>query len=195
MADETNPGDEPLAENPKYDQDFFLALAAKGKDAWNAWRHDPANKGVCVTFAGIDFSEAPRDEIDFSGFEFGDGADFSRCRWRGGWTPPFLLGRAAFFGAAFGDSARFDDAVFGAWATFADATFGEDALFVGATFGRSAIFSGVAFGDGARFDRRNGPCTLRQRRTVLIWKWEPSCHSKSGMRIRGHAVAPRLIAS
>ncbi len=153
MADETNPGDEPLAENPKYDQDFFLALAAKGKDAWNAWRHDPANKGVCVTFAGIDFSEAPRDEIDFSGFEFGDGADFSRCRWRGGWTPPFLLGRAAFFGAAFGDSARFDDAVFGAWATFADATFGEDALFVGATFGRSAIFSGVAFGDGARFDR------------------------------------------
>ena len=70
MADE--PGDEPPAEKPKYDQAFFLALAAKGKDAWNAWRRDPANKDIHVTFAGIDFSEAPRDEIDFSGFEFGD---------------------------------------------------------------------------------------------------------------------------
>jgi hypothetical protein len=61
-GDETNPGDEPLAENPKYNQDFFLALAAKGKDAWNAWRR-PANEMVPVTFAGIDFSEAPMDKI------------------------------------------------------------------------------------------------------------------------------------
>ena len=67
----------------KYDQAFFLALATKGKDAWNAWRRDPANKDVRVTFAGIDFSEAPRDQINFSGFEFGDCADFSCvCRWR-----------------------------------------------------------------------------------------------------------------
>jgi hypothetical protein len=43
-------------QSQKYDQDFFLALAAKGKDAWNAWRRDPANKYVRVTFAGIDFS-------------------------------------------------------------------------------------------------------------------------------------------
>jgi hypothetical protein len=81
MADETNPGDEPLAENPNYDPDFFLALAAKGKDAWNSWRR--ANKDVGVTFAGIDFSEAPRDLINFEGFEFGDGADFSQCKWAG----------------------------------------------------------------------------------------------------------------
>jgi hypothetical protein len=74
--------DEPPAEKPTYDQAFFLALAAKGKDAWNAWRRDPANKDVRVTYAGIDFSEAPKDEIDFSWFEFGDNADFSRCRWR-----------------------------------------------------------------------------------------------------------------
>jgi hypothetical protein len=87
MADkgETTPGDEPPAKNQskKYDQAFFLALAAKRKDAWNAWRRDPANKDVPVTFAGIDFSEAPRDGIDFSGFEFGVAADFSRCKWRG----------------------------------------------------------------------------------------------------------------
>ena len=58
-------------------QGFFLALAAKGKDAWNAWRRDPANEDVRVTFAGIDFSEPPKDQIDFSGFEFGDKANFT----------------------------------------------------------------------------------------------------------------------
>jgi hypothetical protein len=47
------PGDETPAEDSskKYDQDFFLALAAKGKDEWNAWRRDPVNKGVRVTCA------------------------------------------------------------------------------------------------------------------------------------------------
>ena len=69
MADETTPGDEPPAEKPKYDQAFFLDLAAKGKDAWNAWR-DTANKDVPVTFAGVDFSKAP----------FGNGAVFSLCK-------------------------------------------------------------------------------------------------------------------
>jgi hypothetical protein len=54
------------------------AARADGQNAWNAWRRDPANKDVHVIFAGIDFSEAPRDRIDFSGFEFGDLADFSR---------------------------------------------------------------------------------------------------------------------
>jgi hypothetical protein len=77
MADE--PRDEPLTERPKYDQKFFLALAAKGGDAWNAWRRDPANKDVRVTFVGVDFSQAPRDRIDFSGFQFGNEADFSFC--------------------------------------------------------------------------------------------------------------------
>jgi hypothetical protein len=67
----------------KYDQTFFLDLAAKGKYTWNAWRRIPANKGVRVTFAGVDFSEPPRDGIDFSGFEFGDSANFSQCKWRG----------------------------------------------------------------------------------------------------------------
>jgi hypothetical protein len=60
MADEDEavPGDKAAAEAQSgiYDQAFFLALAAKGKDAWNAWRRDPINKYVRVTFAGIDFS-------------------------------------------------------------------------------------------------------------------------------------------
>ncbi len=58
---------------------FFLDLAAKGKDAWNAWRRDPANEWERVTFVGIDFSKAPLDTLDFSGFEFGHWVDFSGC--------------------------------------------------------------------------------------------------------------------
>src|SRR5580704_12407626 len=122
MADggEAAPGDGHPAEEPSqiYDQDFFLALATKGKYTWNAWRRIPANKGVCVTFAGVDFSEAPRDRIDFSGFEFGDSANFSRCKWQGvEWveTPEaFKPGRACFTGATFGVSASFAGAAFGA---------------------------------------------------------------------------------
>lgn len=73
MADEseTEPGrGEPPAEaqSQKYDQAFFLDLAAKGKDAWNAWRRDPASKDVHVTFAGIDFSEALKDQITTAGY-------------------------------------------------------------------------------------------------------------------------------
>ena len=59
-----------------YDQTFFLDLAAKGKDEWNKWRSNPTTAGVPVTFAGVDFSEAPRDQIDFSGFDFGDHPGF-----------------------------------------------------------------------------------------------------------------------
>ena len=85
-GDEDAPGDKaPAPAQPgTYDQAFFHALAAKGKEAWNAWRRDSANEEVHVTFAGIDFSEHPNDKIDFSGFEFGDNANFSGCKWRGG---------------------------------------------------------------------------------------------------------------
>jgi hypothetical protein len=123
-------------QSQKYRQDFFLDLAAKGKDEWNAWRRDPANKDVCMTFAGIDFSEAPRDGIDFSWFEFGDYADFSGCRWRGV-TPwkigedrnAFRPGRACFTGAAFRRGASFDGATFGHEASFDGAAFREEASF------------------------------------------------------------------
>ena len=140
----------------KYDQAFFLDLAAKGKYTWNAWRRVPANKGVRVTFAGVDFSEAPRDGIDFSGFEFGDSANFSQCKWRGvNWveTPEaFKPGRACFTGATFGGLASFAGAAFGTYAGFTGVTFGYGALFDGAAFGGGARFDGAAFGDKATFD-------------------------------------------
>jgi hypothetical protein len=141
-----------------HNQKFFLDLAAEGKDAWNAWRRDPANKYERVTFAGIDFSEAPWDQIDFSAFEFGDFADFSGCKWRGvGWLEiggdlkKFAPGRACFTGAAFGGWASFAGAAFGDWARFAGAAFGNSACFAGAAFGAGASFAGAAFGAGASF--------------------------------------------
>jgi hypothetical protein len=150
-GDEAAPGDEPLAaeSSKKHDQAFFLDLAAKGKDAWNAWRRNPANKDVHVTFADTDFSQAPRDEIDFSGFEFGDSADFSRCRWRG--VEAGKPGCANFTGAAFGDGANFTGAAFGDGANFTGVRFGSDANFAAAAFGNSASFTGAAFGDRANF--------------------------------------------
>jgi hypothetical protein len=160
---EAAPGDEPPAEEPskKHDQAFFLDLAAKRKDAWNAWRRDPANKDVRVTFARIDFSEAPRDRIDFSGFEFGDHADFSGCKWRGGeWQEieapeAFVPGRASFAGAALGHEAKFTGANFGDQANFTSATFRHGADFIHAVFGYAATFPGAAFGHRAKFTGAN----------------------------------------
>jgi hypothetical protein len=165
-----------------YDQDFFLALAAKGKDEWNEWRRNPANEGVRVTFVGIDFSEAPRDKINFQGFEFGDDANFSQCKWRGGnWEEiqkdpgNFTPGRTNFTAATFGDKASFAGAAlgygasfrsagfrdrasfrsagFGDRASFAGTRFGSGANFVGAAFGEQASFVSATFGDGAYFDK------------------------------------------
>ena len=81
-GDEAAPGDKvPAPAQPgTYDQAFFLALAAKGKDEWNTWRRDPANEDVYVTFEGADFSEAPWDKINFEGFEFGHGVNFRNCK-------------------------------------------------------------------------------------------------------------------
>lgn len=140
----------------RYDQAFFLSLAARGRDAWNAWRCDPANRAVGVTFAGVDFSHAPGDAVDFSGFQFGDGADFSGCTWRGHKKDnpaPFSRGSACFSGAGFGGFATFAGAAFGTFADFADATFGDNVSFIGCIFGQGANFSRANFGHQASFEQ------------------------------------------
>ncbi len=158
MADE--PGEQTPAQQQanEHVKAFLLDLAAKGKGAWNTWRRDPANKDVRVTFAGIDFSEAPKDQIDFQGFEFGDHANLSQCKWRGGnWEEiqkdpgNFTPGCANFTAATFGDEASFTGAVFGDCAKFTSVTFGERANFTAAAFGNLASFVGAAFGDQANF--------------------------------------------
>jgi Pentapeptide repeats (9 copies) len=121
---------------------FFLDLAAKGKDAWNAWRRDPANNDVPVTFAGIDFSKAPRDQIDFVGFEFGDNSDFSRCRWQN---------RVFFDEANFGHGVSFNDATFCNDAYFRATNFGHFADFCNAIFDGIVSFDSATFGNGKLF--------------------------------------------
>jgi hypothetical protein len=123
-----------------YDQEFFLALAAKGKDAWYAWQRDPANKDARVTFEAVDFSEAPKDRIDFSGFGFGHHANFSKCTWRGAeWRESednretFTFGRACFTSATFGYGARFYSSAFGNGADFSGVKFDHDASFPNAS--------------------------------------------------------------
>jgi hypothetical protein len=160
--DETTPREEASAEEQanEHVKAFFLALAAKGKDEWNKWRRDPANERERATFAGVDFSKAPLDTIDFSGFEFGHWVDFSGCVWRGvAWQfggdwergygfgirfdpKAFRPGRPSFIGATFGSSAR-----------FINATFGEEAFFDGAIFDAHPSFFGATFGDGASFTK------------------------------------------
>jgi hypothetical protein len=155
MADQIETGGEPPARIPTYDQNFFLGLAAKGKDEWNKWRRDPANKDVRVTFLGIDFSEGTNDQISFGGFEFGDEANFSNCKWRGAKGTGgecFLPGRAYFECAKFGDGSNFTRAAFGSLAYFGHAKFGHLAIFSGAAFGSLANFSAAVFGEGANFD-------------------------------------------
>jgi hypothetical protein len=124
-------------------------------DTWNTWRRELANKDVRVAFAGIDFSEAPKDQIDFSAFEFGDGADFSGCRWPGinreESFDAFLPGRASFNCAAFGDMANFTGAAFGETASFTHAAFDHEVSFRGVAFGYQARFDNAAFGDEASF--------------------------------------------
>jgi hypothetical protein len=65
MGDEDEAVPAPAAQTGTYDQTFFLDLAAKGKDEWNKWRRDPANKDVRVTFVG---PFLVGDQIDFAGF-------------------------------------------------------------------------------------------------------------------------------
>jgi uncharacterized protein YjbI with pentapeptide repeats len=146
-GDEVVPRDEAPAAQPAwtYNQAFFLLLAAKGKDEWNKWRRIPANENTHVTFAVTDFSGAPKDKIDFSGFEFGEGADFSGCTLHG-----------AFTAAIFGDQANFARAQFYDRADFTDATFGDGADFTGAMFRVKTRFDRAHFKGTAAFKFQGG---------------------------------------
>jgi len=52
---------------PAYDQEFFLALARLGKDAWNHWEEE--NHKIWVTFEGVDFRE-PANESEHAKMVF-----------------------------------------------------------------------------------------------------------------------------
>lgn len=135
---------------PTYDQGFFLALARRGRDEWNDWRGK--NPTIIVTFQGVDFGAPDNMQIDFSGFQFGDNANFSCCRFRGAENPllGFKPGMAKFTNAVFGQAANFHKAILGNGANLAGATFGYNASFSSATFGDWAYLAGISFGGEAK---------------------------------------------
>lgn len=184
--DPTPPASAAAPTKPVYDQEFFLALArpsantdearAEARERWNAWRRDPANERVVVTFVGVDFRTEENRGISFAGFEFGYGTQFydakfdDSTRFYGANFGPLAIFidatfefRATFRDAIFRGSALFNRVAFGHradfcgtkisdQAIFADATFGHQANFGDATFGTGADFSCVTFGSGTTFD-------------------------------------------
>lgn len=156
-------------------KEFFLDLArpaadtdearAAARERWSAWRRAPANAGVRVDFAGVDFRLTENAAISFAGFEFGDAARFDgatfgdRARFGGAtfgeearFNGTKFRSWANFDRATFGDWLKFDSAKFGSGASFFEANVGYFASFTDATFGIWARFTRTTFGDGARFD-------------------------------------------
>jgi len=124
---------------------FFLTLAQKNTVDWNKWHFDAINNDVQVTFAGVDFRAAPNDRINFAGFDFGNGADFSGCIWGDGNPNSATPGAACFDGATFGNDANFTGAIFGRRANFTGANFRGVAKFTYARFSARADFPGATF--------------------------------------------------
>jgi hypothetical protein len=146
--------DEPSAEKPTDDQAFFLALAAKGKDAWNAWRRDPANKDVSVPTPASTFPKRRRTRSISRG-----SATMRIFRGAGGgaltnWELPLPLHEAAPVSLAqpsdLGPTLPAQHSVSGP--TFTGAAFGILARFTDAVFDRATKFTGAAFGDATKFD-------------------------------------------
>ncbi len=148
-----------------YDQVFFLDLARpkpgetqeQVRERWNAWRRDPANADVAVTFEGVDFRTEGNTGISFAGFEFRDWAKFNDAVF-GDKTSFFgtVFGSGALFiGAVFGDLTMFHGTIFGSFANFGGAKFGRWAEFIECSFGESAEFAGATFGPEAKFIRSN----------------------------------------
>lgn len=125
---------------PLYDQTYFLTLAAYGREIWNQWRTAHREKEgkdwaesdsgyIHVTFADVDFAENDGGRVNFSGFDFGHGADFSN--------------------ANFGDEANLSDATFDLNANLSGARFGNGANLSRARMNLEANLSGTSFGDDA----------------------------------------------
>lgn len=139
---------------PIYDQEFFLALARRGKEVWNSWRAENLKVEdqpyIRITFEGVDFREPENSVIDFSGFDFGHEANLCGCQFGDGREPwdgkvLFRPSVGKFTGAYFGSFGSFKHATFGRWTDFSAVTIGDQAHFSGAMFGRDTSFAGATF--------------------------------------------------
>jgi len=157
-----------IADPDNITRDECLALAQCGAETWNAWRIAfPSTGGWSAPYKNIaDFSgqDFTAEFVDFQGFNFDHGADFSDAKFY----------QVAFDNAEFRRDARFTGAQFESWASFEGAKFGIDAIFdrcrfgaqtsfdacefdsrvtfVGTTFGEALVMRGAVFGDETSFD-------------------------------------------
>lgn len=200
--DEMQPRDEmtrdgagaPEPPMPAYNQEFFLKLArprdgsaearAEARQGWNAWRRNPANAAIEVTFEGVDFRAEENSWISFAGFEFGNRTDFSGAIF--GDDAQFTRAAfgvwARFSGAKFGNEARFVSVTFELGASFAGSVFGNRAQFAGTTFAGSTVFSGATFGGGANFAGEAGERDVEVRQRA----WASLEESERGRRERSY---------
>lgn len=98
-----------------------------------------------VNFSGVDFNAESNGDfryLNFSGFNFGDFANFSDA----------IFGeRIRFVGSVFGINTNMSRVNFTGAANFLNSSFGHGSNFFGAKFASSADFRGVSFGDVTDF--------------------------------------------
>jgi len=122
---------------PDLDRDTAIALARRGKDAWNAWAAE--NPG-----ARVDFSGATLEGISFAEFQFPGSANFARVT---------FSNEADFTGVTFSKEANFTGARFSAKAYLSRVTFCSSADFAEVEFYDRAFFTQSTVSDGADFGR------------------------------------------
>jgi hypothetical protein len=143
-------GHQAVIEDPEnITKDECMALAKCGATAWNSWRetfpstviyeaHGESYKNA-VNFSNLELIA----DLDFSGFNFGDGSTFQNSTF--GDFSDFRL-------AKFGQSASFENTHFaGFFANFLGAQFGFGSRFIGVTFECTAQFDGAQFDEFACF--------------------------------------------
>lgn len=145
-----------------------LQLARAGRDAWNSWRREfPSRKNpndVFVNTANFNVVDFRGLVVDFSGFEFGDGANFRNAKFadgvnfndsRFGDSAQFVSadfeGFASFIRVRCGDGADFQCARFRTGVSFTESLFGRAANWRGTQIGGVSWFHGARFGERARF--------------------------------------------
>ena len=124
-----------------------LALAECGKNVWNEWREAFPSRPYghilfenITDFSFVDFSKSKIQ--NFEGFLFGDGADFSFCKWER---------NADFFSASWGDSCNFTGVSWGKRGIFNLATWGNNCNFQGSHWGHDSIFENAFWGYNTNF--------------------------------------------
>lgn len=161
-----------------------IKLAPLGHTAWNAWRtcfptesYGPLGFNNFADFSDCDFNKIRTTNgfhINFSKFNFGDGADFSGTKiprnmsfndatfgTNTDFSRAKIDDRASFKHAIFDAHVNFEETQFGDWIDFDHAKFTDSTTFTRCQFGAAIRFNGARFGPNTLFDNstfESGAC-------------------------------------